>query len=211
MSETPSVDGERTSVTLIGAAKNRDPDAWQSLVTIYGPTVFGWCKRSGLSDDLAADIVQDVWASIGQKLDQFRKIPNQGSFRGWLWTITRNKIHDWFRKHGESAVAEGGTNAHLRFQHVPEQEPDDFSRDSAPGQLQRVLQRVRPDFEETTWQAFWQLVAEGKAARDVATTLGMTPNAVHQARFRVLKRLRQELTALGIVDDPSFASVFPRA
>ena len=59
--------------------------------------------------------------------------------------------------------------------------------------MQRAIALVRPELQEATWQAFWRTVVEGEPTADVARELGMTPQAVRQARYRVLKRLRDEL------------------
>jgi RNA polymerase sigma-70 factor (ECF subfamily) len=52
---------------------------------------------------------------------------------------------------------------------------------------------VRGDFEERTWQAFWQTAIEGQPPADLAGPLGMTPTAIRQAKARVLRRLKQEM------------------
>lgn len=52
---------------------------------------------------------------------------------------------------------------------------------------------VRSEFEDRTWQAFWRVAVEGHATAEVAADLGITANAVRQAKSRVLRRLRQEL------------------
>jgi RNA polymerase sigma-70 factor (ECF subfamily) len=211
MSETPSGAAERTSLTLLGLARDRDPEAWRRLVLLYGPAVFHWARRTGLGDDDAADVSQDVWSAVNAKLDQFRKEAGAGTFRGWLWTITRNKVRDFARRRADSAVAAGGTDAQHLIGQVPDEEPADDSEREATSLLHRALDLVRVDFEPATWQAFWQLAVAGRPAREVAAELGLTPNAVHQARFRVVRRLRAELTALGVADDPSFAAVFPKS
>ncbi len=54
------------------------------------------------------------------------------------------------------------------------------------------LELVRREFEERTWHAFWQTVAEGRPSADVAADLGVTPAAVRKARSRVLHRLKEE-------------------
>jgi RNA polymerase sigma-70 factor (ECF subfamily) len=211
MSETPSAAADRTSMTLLGLARDNDPEAWRRLVGLYGPAVFGWAKRSGLTDDDAADVCQNVWAAVDANLGRFRKDKAGDTFRGWLWTITRNKIRDWARAKAESVAAAGGTDAQLGLQQIPDIEPPDESGEHDHGMLRRALDLIRPDFEESTWQAFWRLVVLGHAARDVAADLGLAPNAVHQARFRVVKRLRAELTVLDVADDPSFVAVLPAA
>ena len=44
---------------------------------------------------------------------------------------------------------------------------------------------MRGEFQESTWQAFWQTAVEGKRAREVAAGLGMTIAAVYMAKSRV--------------------------
>jgi RNA polymerase sigma-70 factor, ECF subfamily len=204
-------DSQITSLTLLGQAVAQDPTAWQRLVRLYSPAVFRWAKRTGLQDDDAADVVQDVWAGVSQALARFRHDPQTGTFRGWLWTITRNKTGDVFRRRQESAVAAGGSDAHQQLQNLPEVEPPDESAANSAGILQQALELIRPDFEERTWRAFWQLGVERRPAREVAEALGMAANAVHQAKFRILKRLREVLGELGVADDPSFAPLLASA
>jgi RNA polymerase sigma-70 factor (ECF subfamily) len=57
----------------------------------------------------------------------------------------------------------------------------------------RALDRIRGEFEERTWAAFWQTAVEGRAPKDVAADLSMSPGAVRVAKCRVLHRLREEL------------------
>ena len=38
-----------TSTSLLQRLKARDEHGWQRLLTLYGPTVYGWCRRAGLS------------------------------------------------------------------------------------------------------------------------------------------------------------------
>ncbi|MGL4424315.1 MAG: RNA polymerase sigma factor [Gemmataceae bacterium] len=194
---------EPTSPTLLQSARANDPTAWRRLVHLYSPCIFHWAKRTGLRDDDAADIVQDVWVSVSQALDRFQRSEYAGTFRGWLWTITRNKVND--RARAREPLASGGTDAHRAIQELPETEPPADIQVGAAGLVEEALDLIRSDFETHNWQAFWRTAIQGESPRDVASDLGIAPNAVHQAKFRVLKRLRQELTSLGILDDPSFA------
>ena len=58
--------------------------------------------------------------------------------------------------------------------------------------LQKLLAIVRPDFEAKTWRAFTRFALEDMPAAQVAGELGMSESAVVQAKFRILKRLREE-------------------
>ena len=73
--------------------------------------------------------------------------------------------------------------------------PDDAgdSADEMTRLYHRVLELVRGEFEERTWQAFWRAAVEGQTPADIATDLGMSPAAVRKAKSRVLRRLREEI------------------
>jgi RNA polymerase sigma-70 factor, ECF subfamily len=56
-----------------------------------------------------------------------------------------------------------------------------------------ALQRVRGQFEECTWQAFWRSVVLGQQTAEIAANSGISVNKVGQYKSRVLRRLRDEL------------------
>ena len=58
------------------------------------------------------------------------------------------------------------------------------------------MDRVKDEFQPTTWQAFWRTAVEGRAAQEVGAELKMTPGAVYVAKSRVLARLREEVQRL---------------
>jgi RNA polymerase sigma-70 factor (ECF subfamily) len=58
------------------------------------------------------------------------------------------------------------------------------------------LDIIRNDFEETTLKAFWGMAVDGRSSADVASDLGLSKEAVRRAKFRVLKRLREELAGM---------------
>jgi RNA polymerase sigma-70 factor (ECF subfamily) len=188
--ETPSV----TSLTLVDRLKFRDAEGWKRFVQLYGPLIYQWCQRARLRSEDAADVAQEVFQAVALQVANFRKERPADSFRGWLWTITRNKIGDHFRRRARSPSAPGGSDAHRLLLDLPEQLPPDESSASEEHDLiHRALDLVRPEFEERTWQMFWRVAVEGHAPRDIAAELGVTPDAVRMAKSRVLRRLREEL------------------
>jgi RNA polymerase sigma-70 factor, ECF subfamily len=189
-------DNSATSLTLLDRARNQDVAAWTRLVRLYSPLIHYWARKAGHSDESAADIVQEVWSSVSRALGRFQRDPGSGTFRGWLWTITRNRIRDVGRQQAGKPEASGGTEARLMLQEVPESEPAEADSGQDHGLLHRALDLIRGDFEDRTWRAFWRMTVDDVPAADVAQELGMAANAVHQARYRVLRRLREEMAGL---------------
>jgi RNA polymerase sigma-70 factor (ECF subfamily) len=193
-----SATGGSTSRSMLAAARGDDPAAWTRLMALYAPLVAAWCRRWGVAQQDVVDIVQEVFAAVARNIGHFRKEMPNDTFRGWLATIARNKVHDYFRCRGEQPMAAGGTEAWLRISQVCDPDSGVLESDTmAPAEfgelLRRALDSIREEFEERTWQAFWGVVVEGKSAADVGAELAMQPGTVRVSKSRVLWRLRREL------------------
>lgn len=187
-----------TSLSLIEQLRKRGKASdWERLVQIYSPMVYRICRISGLQACDSADIVQDVFTSVYRSLPDFRNDRPTDTFRGWLLTITKNKIRDHLRNRARTAEATIVADAQRRVEQLHEVSWDSSTNDvpfnSKSALLTRVVDLVRNDFEEKTWQAFWRVTAERQAAKDVAEQLKMSKWSVYQAKSRVLSRIRQEL------------------
>ncbi|QDV44083.1 RNA polymerase sigma factor [Stieleria neptunia] len=187
----------QTSLTLVGRVQADDQAAWQRLVDLYGPLIFSWGCRGGLSVEDAADVMQEVFTSVAKAIRRFDPAA-RGRFRGWLWTITRNKIRDHHRT--SEAKARGGDTAFGELAEYPDQLPEqwdddasDVTRHEVRALYHRAMELIRTDFQPHTWQAFFLSVVEEMPTADVAERLSMSPNQVRQAKSRVLRRLRLEL------------------
>jgi RNA polymerase sigma-70 factor (ECF subfamily) len=187
-----------TSTSLLQRLRAREPAAWEQLCRLYGPLVYRWARSSGLQDTDAADVVQEVFRSVTGSLERFHREGPTDSFRGWLWGITRNKLRDHFRARAAHPAGAGGSDAQQQLLEVPDAPPDSTSEAVNPDAVlvHRALALIQVEFEARTWRAFWRSAVDGEAAGDIAKELGMTPRAVRQAKYRVLRRLRQELGGL---------------
>lgn len=171
--------------------------AWRELVELYGPLIDVWCRRFGIAEGARADIGQDVFLAVHRGIGSFDPNRPQATFRGWIWTITRNAVLQWRRRREPQGI--GGSTAQARLAEVcePWQQSDSEltltdSHDIAT-LISRALDQIRPQIESQTWDAFWNTAVLGKAAPEVAEELAMTPMAVRQAKSRVLRRLRKQL------------------
>ena len=102
--------------------KAHDQDAWQRLVKLYGPLVYQACRRAGLQPTDASGVFQEVFQAVAMHIAGFRRDRPGDTFRGWLLTITQNKIRDHFRRLGTQPEAIGGTDAHRRLLELPGQQ-----------------------------------------------------------------------------------------
>jgi RNA polymerase sigma-70 factor (ECF subfamily) len=188
-----------TSLSLLVRVQANEPGAWERLIGLYAPLVYHWCRRGGLTGEDTPDVFQEVFRAVAEHIQGFRRDRAGDTFRGWLRTITRNKVRDHYRRQAGQPRAAGGTDAQLQLQRVPEPVADTEDPEEAGivvQQLHRTLEAIRGEFEERTWQAFWKVQMEGQDTADVGTVLGMTAAAVRKAKFRVLRRLREELDDL---------------
>ena len=190
--------GGSTSRSLLADARLAVPAAWERLVRLYAPLVSSWCRRWGVVEQDIVDLLQDVFLSVASNLDRFRKERPVDTFRGWLYTIARNKVRDHLRRRAAEPAAAGGSEALLKLQQIldpnVDSEPPSMADDGILDELLRkALESIRGEFYDRTWKAFWGVVVEGRTASDVAADLEMTPGSVRVAKSRVLLRLRREL------------------
>lgn len=191
-----SISTMSTSPSLIGRALERDAQAWDRLASLYSPLIYRWARQAGLQPQDSADIVQDAFRSVAARLNVYRDEGN-GSFRAWLWGITRNALRQHFRNRAKNPPAAGGSSAKVAIEQVPdfvESDNEPESDDTRKRLFHRALRVVRGDFEDRTWQCFWRMTIDGQAATEIGRDLGMHEKAVRQAKYRVLCRIRDELS-----------------
>jgi RNA polymerase sigma-70 factor (ECF subfamily) len=169
--------------------QDSDPGAWVPFVRLYTPLLSAWARDTGLDEAEAADLVQDVFTVLVEKLPTFRYDP-RGSFRGWLRAILVNRWRALKRKRRPTLVDQ--------LDHVPDDTEPPFSDEAVERVrlLRRAVTMVQAEIAPTTWEVFHQNVLLGKPAAQVANDLKVTVNSVYIAKSRVLQRLRQLVEGL---------------
>ncbi len=183
-----------TSVSLLDRLRQpSQPEAWSRFVQLYAPLLDDWARGLGLQEQDVADLVQEVFAVLLEKLPEFR-YDRSLSFRGWLRTVLRNKWREVKRKRIPTPMdAQDGPLAE-----VPEPEDEDRFGESSYREylVQRCMVLIEGDFKPDTWRAWREYGLAGRPAVEVARELGMSPHSVYLAKARVLRRLREELAGL---------------
>jgi RNA polymerase sigma-70 factor (ECF subfamily) len=163
-----------------------DEASWARFAEIYTPLLYHWARRVGLAPADASDLVQDVFVLLVQKLPELQHDPSK-RFRGWLRAVTLNRWREKARKKAPAPAADLGD--------IPDRGVDEafWELEYRQRVVDRALELMRAEFEPATWRAFWEVAANGRRAADVGAELGLSANAVHIAKSRVLRRLREEL------------------
>lgn len=190
--------GSSSGLSLAIRLRDGSTDAWRDLVDLYGPLIDSWCRQAGLAPESRADVGQEVFLAVFRYIGNFDPSHAKATFRGWLWTITRNAVLQWIRRTA-SPAGQGGSTALNRLAEIPDpwgsvsSEDPPSNPDDTALLLSRALDQIRPEILPQTWDAFWNTTVLCRSATEVAVELGMTPMAVRQAKSRILRRLRKQL------------------
>src|SRR5262249_20872124 len=108
----PEAPATRPSL-LVRLRDMQDHQAWSQFVEVYAPLIYGYARKRGLQDADAADLTQSCLRRVAAHVGSLEYDPRVGTFRGWLFTIVRNQLRDYFeqsqrrcRGSGDSGVQE---------------------------------------------------------------------------------------------------------
>jgi RNA polymerase sigma-70 factor (ECF subfamily) len=177
-----------------------DSDAWGQFVRIYGPVVYGFARKRGVQDADAADLMQEVLRSLMTSARRLEYDPKRGSFRNWLFTVTRNKLID-LREKQRRGQAVGGSSAQEMLDQQPSRDDESLWDEEFRRQVFSVAaEQVKVEFEPTTWSAFWSTAVEGVKPQEAAAALGISVGAVYVAKSRVQARLKERVAELNEIE-----------
>jgi RNA polymerase sigma-70 factor (ECF subfamily) len=182
---------------LVRIRDGGDTEAWRQFVQVYSPIVYGFARKRGLQDADAADLMQEVLRSLAAAAGRLEYDPKRGTFRAWLYTVTRNKLYNFLDARRHHVQGSGDSDAQRRLLEEPDKDHASlWDQEYDRGLFDWAAQRVRNGFQDRTWQAFWRTAVDGQDPGDVARELAMSPGAVYVAKSRVLSRLREQIQQL---------------
>lgn len=195
-----------THPSLLSGLRRQHEPSWERLVDLFGPMVYEICRRSGLSSEAAADVMQETFLSVSKSLATFQYRDSSDTFRGWLCRIAQRRVADFHRRRSAVVSAVGGSELRDAIEAVADAATDldsdsdnsSLTRGDMRGVVDRAAALVQAEVEPRSWSAFWMTAIEGQAATQVAKELGMQPAAVRKAKSRIARRLRE---VIGDVDE----------
>ena len=183
------------------AGDGADSD-WQRLLLVYRPFIDGVIRRYPALASQADDVSQDVIMVLMRELPRFQR-QRTGSFRSWLRGITVNQLRIALRKSKKfKQLDESGRSVEEQLGELADptsiaSQKWDEEHDRVV--LEQIVQVVKGDFKEITWQAFQRYAIDNQPPAAVAEELGVSLNSVLLAKSRVLRRMREE--AAGLIDE----------
>lgn len=169
-----------------------DAEAWAEFASIYQPMILRLIRARGLQHADATDVTQDVLTRVAAAVAKFDCDQTSGTFRGWLYRITRNLVVDFLRRSAKEKLVQ----ADVQLEGIVAGETDCEESALFHLEFQRQIlwlsaREVRKQVQPATWQAFWQTEIQRRPVSEVAEELHFTTGAVYVARSRVLARLRK--------------------
>ncbi len=181
-----------TRISLIGRLHDAtDSAAWAEFVEIYQPMIQRIVQRRGLQYADAAEVTQEVLTRVSNAIVGWDPDPHKGSFRGWLYRITRNLTIDHIRRNN-SPNMKRDTDSNFDLNQIAEPTADESHEFQVEYERQLfnwAAAQVKSSFKPKNWQAFWLTTVEGKPIEEVSEQLEMQRGAIYVARSRVMAKV----------------------
>lgn len=186
-----------------------DQQSWRDFYDTYHGLIRSAALRAGLASDQAEDVIQDTLITVSRTINRFNTDPARGSFKSWLFMVTRSRIEDFRRKHRRAPLSLADMNLVDAGSHPPSTLAEHRIPDAAPPpdeQLDRAwdeswnanvqahaLEKFKRKVKAHHFQIFFLYVIKGFSVRDVARQLGVGLGQVYLVKHRFLSRYRQAL------------------
>lgn len=167
---------------VIRVRDSQDRAAFAELFRHFAPRVKAFLMKSGASDSLAEECVQDVMATLWQKAGMFD--PARASVATWVFTIARNRRIDALRKARRPEPEE--------LPWGPEPEPDQadvYEAQQDTKLLGEALSQLPVKQRELIERAYFGDLTHSEIAAETGLPLGTIKSRIRLA----LERLRQQL------------------
>lgn len=183
---------DSTDVSLLRRVRDSaDREAWNRFAALYTPLLRQWAARLQAAGPDIDELVQEVLVSLVRTMPDF-EYESGGRFRGWMWTVTKNKWRELLRRRARDKRVDLDLNQIMADDPIEATDAFEY-RKYLVGQALTIM---RSEFQDSTWQAFVETSMGDRPAAEVASQLGLSVSAVYAAKSRVLRRLRQELGGL---------------
>lgn len=181
---------ESTDQELLLACRSGDESAWEALINRYQRLIYAIPRRAGLADDQAADVFQEVFTTLFQKLDE---IEQPERLHAWLVTTARRKTWRYIVKAKEN-VSLADDQVEQEFLNLPDSAPlaeDVMLRLEQQHGVRTAVAALDERCRKLIEMLFYQ--AEVPAYAEIAASLGTSAGSIGPTRARCLEKLQRLL------------------
>lgn len=175
---------------LLAGCLAGDQRSWDELAQRYSRLVYSIALKSGLTVDDASDVVQNVFTIVLRRLESLQQVDR---FSAWLITISRRESWRYKRSLRDAALDDGLDV----IDPEPDAEQQVVAWESA-SLTQQALERLGGRCQRLLTLIF--LRDDRPSYTDISDELGIAVGSIGPIRARCLKRLREQLSALGVTD-----------
>ncbi|HEV7646390.1 MAG TPA: sigma-70 family RNA polymerase sigma factor [Pyrinomonadaceae bacterium] len=185
---------QKTDADLLLACRRGEQTAWDELVERFQRLVSTVPRRAGLSEEQAADIFQEVFLTLFQKMDE---IEQPDKLRSWLVTTAKFKTWNIIRGEKEFTTTSTGDTGEDEVDILSLIPDDSPLADKKLIELeeQHLVRTALKELEERcrTILSMLYLSDEGASYAEVAKVVNVSETSISPLRARCLKKLSQIL------------------
>jgi RNA polymerase sigma factor (sigma-70 family) len=182
----------KSDAELLQACRRGDETAWNDLVDRYQRLISTIPRRAGLSEEQTADVFQEVFLTLFEKLDE---IEQPDRLRSWL--VTTAKFKTWRVVRGEKGFYSPDTEEEMaeEMASLPDSSP---LADAVLIQMeeQHQIRAALKELEERCQKILSMIYLRDAAASyaEVAEAIGVGETSISPMRSRCLQKLAKILT-----------------
>ena len=201
---------ELTQPSLLSRVRDSsDQAAWREFEAKYRELILRFCRRRGLQQADAEDVLQLAMQFLVKSLPQFAYDPKRGRFRDYLYQTVRSAISRLKERPIPAGRALDTSMMAVLADEDESQTAALWEREWINHHYRQAMETIRHSFDPRSLDVFDRLMA-GAGVDEVARAFEMSADAVYKVRQRVRGRM-EELIAMQVreeedVDGPNAES-----
>lgn len=186
MSEQPQSPDFEALMDRVKSQRCRE--SFHQLFKAFFGNVVAYLKRSGLDDQRATDLAQDVFVTIWHKSELFDS--SKGSFKVWMFTIVRNLKFDYLRSKQRDVLSVSSKDIYEMNDEIP----DDFNHEDfvSDNEIRDRVSQLPQEQRDAVESIYLQGYSQSEYADLRNIPLGTVKSRVRLAFAQLRKRMEEK-------------------
>lgn len=186
-----------TRATLLNRLKDlQDQPSWRDFYSIYSRIIIDRGIKAGLTRVEAEDVLQETMVTVARHIPTFQYDPSIGSFKSWLFTITKWRIADQLRKRDPGNKSSETATMESLMDPTSDQMDNAWEKEWEQSVLAAAIANIKHRVDPEKFQMFDLTATKGMKPDRVADLFQLPVGQVYLARHRVTELLRDEVERL---------------